>query len=234
MYRKSGKTAPVFNDKHLSWSWDHAREMVDTARDMGFGLMAGSSPPGHLAAALDRPAPGRRGRGGGRRLGRRHRRRRHPRHRGHAVHRRAPPRGRDRRAGRPGPARRGVLEGPRVRRPGRRAAGTRDCSKPASAAAISSIPPGRPTATSIPRREDLRRLAPDPYAYRFEYADGLRATIIQFQPRRGRRGRRGRAIAASPRGSRGRRDLLGARSTCRTTRCATSSAPWSTTSRPCS
>src|SRR4051812_22903886 len=41
VYRKSGKTAPIFNDKHLSWSWDHAREMVDTARGMGFGLMAG-------------------------------------------------------------------------------------------------------------------------------------------------------------------------------------------------
>ena len=43
--RKSGKTAPIFNDKHLSWSWDHAQEMVDTAKTMGFGLMAGSSLP---------------------------------------------------------------------------------------------------------------------------------------------------------------------------------------------
>ena len=24
VYRSSGKTAPLFNDKHLSWSWDHA------------------------------------------------------------------------------------------------------------------------------------------------------------------------------------------------------------------
>src|SRR5438105_7473870 len=42
VYRKCGKAAPVFNDKHLSWNWDWAREMYDTARQMGFGLMAGS------------------------------------------------------------------------------------------------------------------------------------------------------------------------------------------------
>jgi hypothetical protein len=45
VYRGSGKTAPLFNDKHLSWSWDHAQEMVNTAKSMGFGLMAGSSLP---------------------------------------------------------------------------------------------------------------------------------------------------------------------------------------------
>jgi len=45
VYRRSGKTAPVFNDKHLSWSWDHASEMVETAKTMSFGLMAGSSLP---------------------------------------------------------------------------------------------------------------------------------------------------------------------------------------------
>ena len=45
--------------KHLSYSWDHAKEMYDTAHAEGFGLMAGSScvlaerrPP--LGADLDR------------------------------------------------------------------------------------------------------------------------------------------------------------------------------------
>jgi hypothetical protein len=36
---------PVFNDKHLSWKWTWAKEMVDTAHDMGFPFMAGSSLP---------------------------------------------------------------------------------------------------------------------------------------------------------------------------------------------
>jgi len=45
VYRKSGRTAPVFNDKHLSWNWKWAREMYDTARKMDFGFMAGSALP---------------------------------------------------------------------------------------------------------------------------------------------------------------------------------------------
>ena len=45
VYRASGRTAPVFNDKHLSWNWEWAQEMVDTAREMGFAFMAGSSLP---------------------------------------------------------------------------------------------------------------------------------------------------------------------------------------------
>ncbi|MBI2806203.1 MAG: hypothetical protein HYX68_14575 [Planctomycetes bacterium] len=45
VFRKDGRTAPVFNDKHLSWRWEWAREMVDTARKMNFGFLAGSSLP---------------------------------------------------------------------------------------------------------------------------------------------------------------------------------------------
>jgi hypothetical protein len=42
--------------------------------------------------------------------------------------------------------------------------------------------PARPTYSNVfPSNADLKRLAPDSYAYRFEYADGLKATIIQFQ-----------------------------------------------------
>jgi hypothetical protein len=44
-FRRSGATAPVFNDKHLSYRADWAREMVDTAREMGFAIMAASSVP---------------------------------------------------------------------------------------------------------------------------------------------------------------------------------------------
>jgi hypothetical protein len=45
VFRRSGRTVPVFNDKHLSWNWDWAKEMVDSAASLGFPLMAGSSLP---------------------------------------------------------------------------------------------------------------------------------------------------------------------------------------------
>jgi hypothetical protein len=35
----------VFNDKHLSWKWEWAKEMYDTSRQLGFALQAGSSLP---------------------------------------------------------------------------------------------------------------------------------------------------------------------------------------------
>lgn len=44
-FRRSGATAPVFSDKHLSYRSDWATEMVGTSRKMGFLLMAGSSVP---------------------------------------------------------------------------------------------------------------------------------------------------------------------------------------------
>src|ERR1043166_618335 len=45
VFRRSGKVAPVFNDKHLSYRWDWAKEMYDTARVMKIPFMAGSSVP---------------------------------------------------------------------------------------------------------------------------------------------------------------------------------------------
>jgi hypothetical protein len=45
VYRQSGRAVPLFNDKHLSWNWEWCREMYDTAREMGFAFMAGSSLP---------------------------------------------------------------------------------------------------------------------------------------------------------------------------------------------
>ena len=45
VFEKTGQTAPVFNDKYLSYRFDWGREMVATADRLGFALMAGSSVP---------------------------------------------------------------------------------------------------------------------------------------------------------------------------------------------
>ena len=45
VFRQDGRTTPVFNDKHLSWKWEWAKEMVETARKVGFPFLAGSSVP---------------------------------------------------------------------------------------------------------------------------------------------------------------------------------------------
>lgn len=45
VFKKDERTAPVFNDKHLSWKWEWAKEMVETAREMKFPFLAGSSLP---------------------------------------------------------------------------------------------------------------------------------------------------------------------------------------------
>lgn len=45
IFRATGKTCPIFNDKHLSWNWDWAKEMYDISREMNFAFMAGSSLP---------------------------------------------------------------------------------------------------------------------------------------------------------------------------------------------
>jgi hypothetical protein len=45
VFRQDGRTAPVFNDKHLSWKWEWAKEMVETARSLSVPFQAGSSLP---------------------------------------------------------------------------------------------------------------------------------------------------------------------------------------------
>ncbi len=45
VFEEEGQSVPVFNDKHLSYSFDRAGEMVGDARRLEFPLLAGSSLP---------------------------------------------------------------------------------------------------------------------------------------------------------------------------------------------
>jgi hypothetical protein len=45
VFKESGKSCPVFVDKHLSYDWRKARQMYDWSRELKFPLMAGSSVP---------------------------------------------------------------------------------------------------------------------------------------------------------------------------------------------
>jgi hypothetical protein len=45
VFRDSGRIVPLFSDKHLSWNWEWARRMYDTARELKFPFLAGSSLP---------------------------------------------------------------------------------------------------------------------------------------------------------------------------------------------
>ena len=44
-FKQCNKVVPVFNDKHLSYSWGDAKHMFDTARELHIPFMAGSSVP---------------------------------------------------------------------------------------------------------------------------------------------------------------------------------------------
>lgn len=45
VFELSGRSVPVFSDKHLSYSWPKAKRMYDWSRELGFPFMAGSSIP---------------------------------------------------------------------------------------------------------------------------------------------------------------------------------------------
>lgn len=45
VFEQSRRAVPVFNDKHLSYSWDEAKWMFDKSRELNFPLTGGSSIP---------------------------------------------------------------------------------------------------------------------------------------------------------------------------------------------
>lgn len=44
-FESSGRSVPVFNDKHLSTTWSRCQEMVNDSKRLGFPFLAGSSLP---------------------------------------------------------------------------------------------------------------------------------------------------------------------------------------------
>ncbi len=45
VFKKEGRGVPVFNDKHLSYSFEKASRMVAASKQLGFAMLAGSSLP---------------------------------------------------------------------------------------------------------------------------------------------------------------------------------------------
>ena len=45
VFETSGRAVPVFNDKHLSTTWQRCQEMVSDSKRLGFAFLAGSSLP---------------------------------------------------------------------------------------------------------------------------------------------------------------------------------------------
>src|SRR4051812_41719873 len=45
VFEKDGVAVPLYNDKHLSYSFDHAKWMVDSSKRLKFPMLAGSSLP---------------------------------------------------------------------------------------------------------------------------------------------------------------------------------------------
>jgi hypothetical protein len=60
VFEQSKRSVPVFNDKHLSYSWDEAKWMFDKSRELNFPLTGGSSIPTYfrkpaIELAIDTP-----------------------------------------------------------------------------------------------------------------------------------------------------------------------------------
>lgn len=180
VFRSCGRTAPVFNDKHLSWKWDWAREMVETSRRMGFGLMAGSSlPVARRLPSIELPRNAQVDEaigiwGGGIDGGDIH------------VIEALQAIVERRRGGETGVKSVQAVRGERFWKAlaaGSWEAGGWDHRLFQAALSrsnqLNEVRQGY--GVVFPSIRDMQRLAPDSYAYRFEYNDGLRASIIQFQ-----------------------------------------------------
>jgi hypothetical protein len=58
VFKASGRAVPVFNDKHLSYSWPDAKWMIEQSRELKFPMLAGSSVPVTYRRPNLQPKPG--------------------------------------------------------------------------------------------------------------------------------------------------------------------------------
>lgn len=181
VFRSSGRSVPVFCDKHLSWKWDWALEMVETSRELDFPLMAGSSlPVTRRIPSVDMPwgtavdeilSIGIGGIDG------------YDIHSLEAMQCLAE----RRRGGETGVVSIQALRGDNVWRAldaGSWAAGGWDPTlfEACLCRSLSLKPADESSRHTYPKREDLPQLVDqEPVAYRFEYADGLRATMLLLE-----------------------------------------------------
>ena len=176
VFEQDGRAVPVYNDKHLSYSFEKAKAMVDASRRLRFPMLAGSSLPVTWRLAGDRPAAGLRDRG--RADGRRRRLRPHgfPRARRPAVH------GGTARGGETGVKAVQLIEGDAVWKAGDEGR----YSKELLTAALSRSDTPLGLTDTDGRTQDLvasgelRKLAKNPAAYFIEYRDGLKATMLML------------------------------------------------------
>lgn len=177
VFKQDGRSVPVFSDKHLSWNWEWARTMVATSRALNFPFMAGSSlPVTWRMPAVDMPWEA------------------EPReilcvamggvesydfHALEAMQCMAE----RRKGGETGVASVHALRGANVWRAmqaGSWKAGGWD-PRLFDACLARSQQLAQPHAGfnhRLPTRDEIRKLVKDPVAYRFEYADGLKATMF--------------------------------------------------------
>ena len=184
VYRDSKMVAPIFNDKHLSWNWDYAVKMYETSRSMGFAFMAGSSLPVSIRqpsqelpkdAIVDEAMCIWNGWLDGGDI--------------HVIEAMQSTVER-RRGGEVGVKAVEAFRGDRFWKAfesGSWSAGGWDPQLLEACFSRSNQlkSPRKTYSHVLPTTEELRELAPNSYAYRFEYADGLRATIMMFDGSKG-------------------------------------------------
>lgn len=172
VFESSGRAVPVFNDKHLSWNWEWARQMYDDARRLGIAFMAGSSlPVTWRTPSLEMPA------------GARIREAMCVAYGGvdsydfHAletiqcmVERR--------RGGERGVKWVEAYRGERFWKALEERVWPRELMNAALCRSHTLTPSRKGFNNDFPALEDMKRLVKDPVAYRYEHADGLMSTIL--------------------------------------------------------